>query len=200
MIRIPRAAVLAGTMVTSVVVSCASQPPAPATTAAPGDISSHAPDPAFPVSARFDCDGLIVPVVVYADRIVLSLPNRDRTLAQVVSASGARYSDGDGMFWDRGGEAALETDGRLRTCRALPDPWQDARERGLQFRAVGQEPGWFLEIDEARSIHLIYDYGEREATMPAPAPLISPEGTTYEVPTGPHRPTIEIAPRRCHDC
>jgi uncharacterized membrane protein len=49
-------------------------------------------------------------------------------------------------------------------------PWQDARARGIDFRAVGQEPGWFLEIDDDRSILFAYDYGTERRTAPTPPP------------------------------
>ena len=35
------------------------------------------------------------------------------------------------------------------------DPWFEAAGRGIDFRAVGQEPGWSLEIDNERSMHLV---------------------------------------------
>ena len=42
-------------------------------------------------------------------------------------------------------------------------PWDDAKARGIGFRAVGNEPGWFAEVGmgEAPSLHAELDYGER---------------------------------------
>lgn len=32
-----------------------------------------------------------------------------------------------------------------------PSPWAVARERGMAFRAVGNEPGWSVEVQKSRS-------------------------------------------------
>src|SRR4051812_21379630 len=47
------------------------------------------------------------------------------------------------------------------TPRATWDPWEDARSRGIDLRALGNEPGWFLEIDNEKWMRLLYAYGER---------------------------------------
>ena len=82
---------------------------------------------------------------------------------------------------------------------AGPDPWEAARTRGIEFRALGQEPGWYLEIDEGTSMRLVYDYGEREATTPVPPPIVEGRTTIYEARTGAHRLRVEIEDRRCSD-
>jgi len=46
------------------------------------------------------------------DAAVLTLPDREIRLPQVVSGSGARYSDGTTTFWIKGEEASLEIDGK----------------------------------------------------------------------------------------
>ena len=79
------------------------------------------------------------------------------------------------------------------------DPWQHAQERGIDFRAVGQEPGWYVEIDHEGSIHLIWDYMEREVTMPAVKPLAAAGRTTYAVSSAAQRLTIVIEDRPCSD-
>src|SRR5688572_25726156 len=64
------------------------------------------------------------------------------------------------------------------------DPWRAAQVRGVDFRAVGQEPGWLLEIDNERSMRLAYDYAEREATVPVPQPAREEGKTTYQAVGG----------------
>lgn len=41
--------------------------------------------------------------------------------------------------------------------------WKEAAARGIAFRAVGQEPGWYVEVggDDAPGLHAVLDYGER---------------------------------------
>lgn len=46
-------------------------------------------------------------------------------------------------------------------------PWEQAAGRGVDFRAVGQEPGWVLEIQEGQSMMFAGDYGETRVSTPA---------------------------------
>lgn len=96
---------------------------------------------------------------------------------------------------DRGGKEPAAAGG-VPTSR---DPWSEARTRGIDVRAVGQEPGWFVEIDHGTSIRLLYDYAEREATFPAPEPVSSGGTTTYDAATGEHRLRVIVEDRPCHD-
>jgi putative lipoprotein len=82
---------------------------------------------------------------------------------------------------------------------ATVDPWQRARDRGIDFRAVGQEPGWYLEVDYQGSIRLVYDYGEREISAAAPPPSAEPGRPTLEVMTDSGRVAVLIEERPCHD-
>jgi uncharacterized membrane protein len=79
------------------------------------------------------------------------------------------------------------------------DPWQRAQARGVDFRAVGQEPGWSLEVDYQGSMTLLYDYGERELTAASPALTHVSGRSTLELSTesGPVQVTIEDRP--CSD-
>jgi uncharacterized membrane protein len=81
---------------------------------------------------------------------------------------------------------------------AGPDPWEAARQRGIDYRAVGQEPGWFLEIDHDAQLRLVYDYGERVVTALAPGPRVDGTRTTYEV-TSPAAVLVVIERRPCAD-
>ena len=79
------------------------------------------------------------------------------------------------------------------------DPWGDARRRGVEFRAVGQEPGWYLEIDDGRSLRLVYDYMERQATTPAPTRKRSEGRIVYEASSQSDRVTVVSEDRPCND-
>lgn len=41
--------------------------------------------------------------------------------------------------------------------------WKQAAERGIAFRGLGQEPGWYVEVGsgETPALHAELDYGER---------------------------------------
>jgi uncharacterized membrane protein len=63
------------------------------------------------------------------------------------------------------------------------------------YRAVGNEPGWMLTIDESQLSYL-GDYGEVRITQPKPEPMIGIAGETYRTP----RLTVNIVHGgRCSD-
>jgi putative lipoprotein len=80
------------------------------------------------------------------------------------------------------------------------DPWQNARERGIDFRAVGQEPGWYAEVDHERGIRLMYDYGEQVVVVPAAVQPTVREGTRmYSGAVDDHQLEIAIEDTACKD-
>jgi hypothetical protein len=91
----------------------------------------------------------------------------------------------------------------IETDRALA-PWDGIffeLTRDNDFRAVGQEPGWLLEIRNAQEIRLITDYGADTAITPVP-----PAGTdsttgarTYHAVTEAHDLQVLIQPTACTD-
>jgi len=44
--------------------------------------------------------------------------------------------------------------------------WHKAKLRGVAFRAIGQEPGWLLEITNGEEILLVTDYGKNKKSYP----------------------------------
>ena len=56
--------------------------------------------------------------------------------------------------------------------------WEDARAQGVDFRAIGQEPGWVLNIYRQERITLAWDYGQNSATFPLTEPTYPVEGQT----------------------
>ena len=44
--------------------------------------------------------------------------------------------------------------------------WHKAKLRGVAFRAIGQEPGWLLEITNGEEIFLVTDYGKNKKSFP----------------------------------
>ena len=55
------------------------------------------------------------------------------------------------------------------------DIWHAATLRGVSFRAIGQEPGWLLEITNGATILLITDYGQKITTYPYVEPDVNQE-------------------------
>ena len=44
--------------------------------------------------------------------------------------------------------------------------WHAAKLRGVAFRAIGQEPGWLLEIINGEEILIVTDYGKNRRSLP----------------------------------
>ena len=104
------------------------------------------------------------------------------TLPRVLSASGARYSDGSATFWSRGDEARLETPtDTLASCRGrgAATPWDVSRLLGYELRAIGQEPGWMVEVERGRRMHVLADYGAVEFFTASPHEERDPTAVLY---------------------
>lgn len=46
------------------------------------------------------------------------------------------------------------------------DVWEKARTEGVHFRAVGNEPGWLVEVMDDKRIRFVNDYGNLEIKAP----------------------------------
>lgn len=56
------------------------------------------------------------------------------------------------------------------------DVWEKAREEGIHFRAVGNEPGWLVEIRDDKKIRFVNDYGNLEIKAPVDDLWVGPAG------------------------
>lgn len=56
------------------------------------------------------------------------------------------------------------------------DGWEKAKEEGIQFRAVGNEPGWLVEIESDDKVKFINDYGNLEISAPVDDLWLGPAG------------------------
>jgi uncharacterized membrane protein len=98
------------------------------------------------------------------DRAWLFLPGTTLELALAQSASGTKYTNGSVSFWRNNNEAGLESEEIKHTgcknnrARAI---WEHAKLNGVDFRALGNEPGWYMEISNKQDILLVTDYGQQ---------------------------------------
>jgi putative lipoprotein len=182
-------------------VGCGSSVPPPEATSQQAPVASKPAASSRPATvARFDCDTLALTATFHEDRVVIEVPEqRALTLPHVVSASGARYSDGAATFWNKGREATFERHGHTETCRERREPWQEAADRGVDFRAVGQEPGWFLEIDNEKQIRIVYDYAEHQLVAPVISPATKGRNVFYDMMVESQRVLITIEETTCND-
>jgi hypothetical protein len=72
--------------------------------------------------------------------------------------------------------------------------------RDHDFRAIGQEPGWQLQIHKGKDVQFTYAYGEHRAVTPAPTPTTDPSSVqTYHAITEANDLRIVIEPKPCAD-
>ncbi len=100
----------------------------------------------------------------------------------------------------RGGSMTLVSpDGtRLRFERGL-DAWDEARQHGVTLRAVGQEPGWTLEVAAGRQIEFVTGYGERRVVAPDPDEQADGGRTVYTATTDAGALRVVVVETPCAD-
>ena len=69
---------------------------------------------------------------------------------------------------------------------AANSPWEEAKARGIVFRGVGNEPGWFVEVEpgNAPTMRATLDYGKRKVEVTRATPLSSTYGYGGETADG----------------
>ena len=95
-------------------------------------------------------------------------------LPAVLAVAGTAYSDNRFELHIDGEYAHLGPHGALQACRndQRAATWERAKLEGADFRAVGNEPGWNLEIRGGDRAILITDYGATRIEIPLPKPLV----------------------------
>lgn len=138
--------------------------------------------------------------------------------APVADASGAPAHDptaradtapraGGARDADAGGSGELP---RTDTARAPATPdlaGEDDMEGhatplpdSVVFRALGQEPGWLLDIVPGVHLHYVGNYGETERYTPVPRPMVEADGTVvYHAVTEQTDLRVRITPEPCSD-
>jgi uncharacterized membrane protein len=156
----------------------------------------------------FDCEDQREFVLARADgrpgerAIDLIVSGRRHRLPQVRTASGTRYATDGISVWTKGREATLELDARVSKCvenrgRSIVE---DARARGAEFRATGNEPGWAWELFGDRMV-FVGAYGAERVTMPRPSRVSGPGigEERYAAAAAGRRLTVRIVTGPCVD-
>ena len=165
-------------------------------TLAPRELTAHVYDcdDGSRIVARFDPS-------TEEDDVFLFLPGRTVRLTRVSSSSGPQYRNGDVWLSCEQGEAKLRIGGRTTVCRedGPESVFEDAKLRGIDFRAVGNEPGWSLEIG-AEETAFETNYGEDTYRFPTPEPRVEPDGrTVYHFRHNGHELVVTIERKACAD-
>ena len=127
-------------------------------------------------------------------------PRGTLMLSAVLTRQGTKYSDGSFELWIDGQQAQFgESGGELQQCRndRRRAVWEKAKLDGADFRAVGNEPGWNLEILEGSRIVLIADYGASRVERSLPQPMIDQGARTTRWDAG--ELIVEVIGRPCRD-
>jgi len=204
----PSAAPAAATGPSAPAAQAAGETSAPAATATSVPPADDVPPPEGVLRAYvWECDGgltLRMKNLYREGAITLEMHEGPRKLPQVVSASGAKYSDGSLTFWTKGSEASFERAGappvQCREARAQ-SLLADARERGVIWRGRGNEPGWTVEIGPGQRLSYVTSYGEQrydvEATTERGGDEIGVHIYIAETPAG--RLKVSVAKEPCAD-
>jgi membrane-bound inhibitor of C-type lysozyme/uncharacterized membrane protein len=169
-----------------------------------GSALAHLVHPAARTFVYECADGFGFVARIEGETAWLFLPRKTQSLPHVESGSGAKYSDGAVTYWGKGEEALLETGDEVhRGCRnnRAKAIWEQAKLDGVDFRAVGNEPGWFLEIRWRHRIVFVGDYGQSRYEFPAPEPQVDQAArkTLLSTRDGGHELVVELRGRPCHD-
>ncbi|MGB5613156.1 MAG: hypothetical protein WBM67_10920, partial [Sedimenticolaceae bacterium] len=103
------------------------------------------------------------------------LPGETRKLLPIPAVTGSRYRDADFEINIHRQAAQLASPaGGVELCRNDPRRavWERAKLDGAAFRAVGNEPGWSLEIIAGDRIVLTTDYGASRVEVPFTEPYV----------------------------
>jgi len=132
----------------------------------------------------------------------IAFSGRTLALPHVESLTGARYADAAGNEFMRQADAAklilAGDEGRDCTRSDRVSPWIEAASRGIAFRAIGNEPGWSVEVEKGESpaLHATLDYGDRGLVVARARP--AGLGFTGKAADG-TAVTLEIQRTRCQD-
>lgn len=131
-----------------------------------------------------------------------SLGEQHRLLAEV--EAGRHYAAGGAEVMVSEGGADLILPGR-RYAGCQFDPrasvWEHAKLGGADFRGLGNEPGWAVEVREQSRLWFSYDYGAQTATMPILETIQDPasRSTTYVGRSGSMQLTVTLTGEPCAD-
>ena len=160
--------------------------------------------PATSTTLYYQCtDQQNLVVSIRGDTAWIFSPTKTFNLPHVASGSGNRYSNGPDIYWAKGNNAYFQLEGRpFSECVNNPAKaaWEHAKLSGGDFRALGNEPPWILEIYPDR-LELFSGYEKTHETFPAISVTSQslPPKTTYRGTNGPASLVIELTPGPCHD-
>jgi membrane-bound inhibitor of C-type lysozyme len=177
----------------------------PATATTPTQAEDEVPAGVLRAYVWHCADGqtLVMRNLVREKAIAIDFHDGTRRLDQTVSASGARYADSVVVFWTKGSTATLERQGAPPVqCeeRRAESLREDARVRGVVYRALGNEPGWVLEVGPASRLNWTTNFGQDRFDFEQSQAATAPDGATiYTAQQGDVSIRVSIKAERCVD-
>lgn len=131
-----------------------------------------APIEVRPLATEFQCGETRVVIWLEGEQRQMTVEGQDFRLQEQVSASGARYAaigDPTTQFWNKGRMATLELRGkRYPECVQVDgEAARPAATASGAYRAVGNEPGWRLDLDDRTMRFTTQDGRSLAGTRPA---------------------------------
>lgn len=188
--------------------TAASSESAPPESAPPAQLapaaSAEPPAGALRAYVWYCADGqkLVMRNLFREQAIAIDFHDGTRRLDQTASASGTRYADAVAVFWTKGSSATLERQGTPAVkCdeRRSESLVEDARARGVNFRGLGNEPGWVLEIGPAGRISWTTNYGELRYDFEQSQSTTAAGTATFTAQQGTNAIKASVKAERCVD-
>ena len=123
---------------------------------------------------------------------------------QLLHTGAGSYRNDQTHFQINGQEASLEASSvKHLLCKNDRGQaiWEHAKLNGVDYRAIGNEPGWILEIRNQESIILITDYGSTQHEFILPKPEIDETNrfTRYQSKDSDYELILTISGESCID-
>ena len=161
------------------------------------------PDPRpLATTMLYSCNGYEFIARLGPGEMALWLPERYVILSRTRSTVGVRYQEGDTVFLLTDNETTLSLgEVQFRDCKLLPEraPWADARRRHVDFRAVGHDPDWSLEIRRDQQLKLTGENDSLRLSTPDPGEQVAGQARVYHAVTERNDLRVEIVDESCPD-
>ena len=149
---------------------------------------------------RLTTDGRQVPLPFQLEFLPTAADSGYVLTAEIRALDQLLFATVDPVAIDPAADTAVEIR-LIHVPAAAPDLlWEQAAQRGVTFRGVGNEPGWALEIQPGKQMLLETDYGQRRVATPVPRPTVNAEGwTVYRAVTEAHELEVRFREQPCED-
>ncbi|MDP0562617.1 MAG: hypothetical protein QS721_09980 [Candidatus Endonucleobacter sp. (ex Gigantidas childressi)] len=146
--------------------------------------------------------GYEFPAQIQRDEAWLLFPEGAKRLVPKKISTGTLYSNGEYNFWITREQATLEVlDQPILQCRNNQNKavWEESRLRGADFRAVGHNPDWYLELSLEGNTVFVGDAGSTRILFKTSIPVVDAEKktSTYQMNNGNSKITIVIKGESC---